>query len=219
MFVETQKGSATSAKPTPGTDSIPMRGVIIAHLCNTVSAWGAGFVLAVDDLSLAAKFAYKALCKDYNGNVPLGTTQFVEVKPDVWIANMIAQSGVDKSVDACLVDYKALSECLNKTFDRARLLGCNVHIPSGMGSGLAGGDEAMIHSLINGAALNTTSDLLERQMKFVPRVTLWEFDDPTAKSYIGKPTVPKKVDSVFGTPDDTDDIDIDLDLDKMMGEL
>lgn len=212
MNIETKQGSATSPTPSGGA------GIIIAHLCNQKGRWGAGFVLAVNDLSLSAKFAYKALCKDHNGNVPLGTTQFVEVKPDVWVANMIAQNGVDKSVDACLVDYKALSECLNKTFDRARLLGCNVHIPSGMGSGLAGGDEAMIHSLINGAALNTTSDLLERRMQFVPRVTLWEFDDTTAKSFIGKPTASKKamVDSVFGTKDDTDDTD---DLDKIMEDL
>ncbi len=219
MIVETQKGSATSAQPQPTTmgrtSNASVRGVIIAHLCNHVGAWGAGFVLAVDDLSLAAKYAYKALCKHHNGNVPLGTTQFVEILPNVWIANMIAQNGVDKSIDqnGCLVDYKALDQCLRTVFDRAVRLECNVHIPSGMGSGLAGGSERMIHDIITTRATSTTVDQLERQMQFDPRITLWEFQDTTAASYVGPApaTAPKQaVDNVSGTGDDIDTILDDL---------
>jgi len=203
MQIETKKGSATSAQPNS------QNGVIIAHLCNNISAWGAGFVLAVNDLSLAAKYAYKALCKDHNNDVPLGTTQFVEVKPNVWVANMIAQNGVDKGTDACLVDYKALNECLKTVFERAVTLKCSVQIPSGMGSGLAGGEEQMIHDIIKTNAICTPIELLEKQMQFAPIVTLWEFEDKTAASYVGKPTASNQtmVSSVFGSPDDTDDID------------
>ena len=41
MQIDTKQGSATSARPTPGTISVPTRGVIIAHLCNHENRWGA----------------------------------------------------------------------------------------------------------------------------------------------------------------------------------
>lgn len=213
MVIETKKGSATSPRPEAG------HGVIIAHLANNVNAWGAGFVLAVNDLSLAAKFAYKALCKDHNDKVPLGTTQFVEVKPDVWVANMIAQNGVNKSVvpNGCLVDYPALIKCLMTTFERAIILGCNVHIPSGMGSGLAGGSESMIHGIIRTCSSGANIASLEKQMGFIPKLTLWEFQDTAAASYVGPANDPKQamVDGVFGTPDNSDGLDIDSILDDL----
>jgi len=210
MKIETKTGSATSA--VPGKD-----GVIIAHLCNNKSRWGAGFVLAVNELSLAAKHAYTALCKEYNNDVPLGITQFVELKPNLWAANMIAQNGIDKSIspNGCLVDYKALNQCLKTTFQRAVLLGCNVHIPSGMGSGLAGGDKQMIHDLIETRADTLKPgelDDLETMLEFVPQITLWDFDDTTAASYVGKPTASTQsmVSSVFGTPDEDENSDDDF---------
>lgn len=203
MIVESKIGSAT--EPRPKGD----QGVIIAHLANNENKWGAGFVLAVNDLSLAAKFAYKALCKDHNNKVPLGITQFVEVEPNLWVANMVAQNGTDKSAvpNGCLVDYKALDQCLRTVFERAILLRCNVHIPNGMGSGLAGGDEQMIHDIIRTRAIVTPIELLERQMEFVPRITLWEFDDTGATSYVPTKTVGRvvaPVDNGVGTSDNTD---------------
>lgn len=216
MIIQTKSGSATSAKPIPEGDVTPLQGVIIAHLCNNVGAWGSGFVLAVNDLSLAAKMAYKAFCKDHNNKVPLGTTQFVEVAPNVWIANMIAQDGIDKSAvaDGCLVSYSALNTCLKVVCERAVLLGCNVHIPSGMGSGLAGGDEKMIHGIIETRATCTPIDLLERMMKFMPRVTLWEFDDKSAASFVPTASKQAMVASVLGSPDG-DELDVDTVLDDI----
>lgn len=212
MQIETKKGSATSAQPNL------QNGVIIAHLCNHVGAWGAGFVLAVNDLSFAAKHAYKALCKDHNNDVPLGTTQFVEVKPNVWVANMIAQNGVDKTTNPCLVDYKALNECLKTVFERAVMLKCSVQIPSGMGSGLAGGSEQMIHDIIKTRAICNEINVLEKQMQFAPIVTLWEFEDTTAASYVPGATdtsVAHVVSGVTNTPSVTD-IDVDTMLDDLV---
>ncbi len=139
MKIETKTGSATSPRPDAN-------GVIIAHLNNHIGAWGRGFVLAVNELSMAAKNAYTALCIDYGKHVPLGTTQFVEIKPNLFVANMIAQNGLDKSkvANGCLVDYSALKKCLETVFYRAVILECNVHIPAGMGSGLAGGSKQVI---------------------------------------------------------------------------
>ena len=227
MQIETKQGSATSAKPCRANPSsvVPFRGVIIAHLCNNENKWGAGFVLAVNELSLAARDAYRALCKDHGNQVPLGTTQFVELQPDVWAANMIAQNGTDKSKvpDDCLVDYPALEKCLETVFMRAALLGCNVHMPSGMGSGLAGGDESTIHGMIRTCSSSLKMTLLEQRMAFHPSVTLWEFQDTDAASYVGKkPTAAPQamVDSVFGTSDDTDaDEDEMLDMDDILDGL
>ncbi len=228
MFVETQKGSATSARPTPASSDgdLPLRGVIIAHIVNSVGAWGRGFVLAVDELSPIPRGAYKEMARRYSKDILLGETQFCEVEPDVWVANMVAQNGIDKTVDpnGCLVDYKALNECLKTTFERAVLLGCNVHVPSGMGSGLAGGSKQMIHGIITNRAIGI--DTLEKHMKFVPRVTMWEFDDITATSYVASTnTAFLAVGTSRSTPDPTIPCDgskvtdDQLDIDTVLKDL
>jgi len=57
MKVETKSGSATDVMPDDA-------GIIIAHLANCVGAWGAGFVVAINKISLAPKLAYKEFCKN-----------------------------------------------------------------------------------------------------------------------------------------------------------
>lgn len=183
MVIETKQGSATTSMPSG--DSAGDSGVIVAHIVNSVGAWGSGFVLAVDKLSPIPRKAYKEMSQRHKGNIPLGETQFCEILPNHWVANMVAQNGIDRSGSSVLVDYSALNECLKVVFERAVLLRCNIHIPSGMGSGLAGGDQKMIHGIINDRAICTPVELLERQMQFVPCVTLWEFTDTSAASYIG----------------------------------
>ena len=177
MQVQTQVGSATSPKPG-------LRGIIIAHLCNQKGAWGVGFVLAVDDLSLAARDAYRQWIKDGNG---LGTTQFVEVSPRVIIANMIAQDGVGRSQrgDGCLVSYDHLRTCLSLTLSRAARLDYDVHIPDGIGSGLAGGDKDKIIAMIQEIAGQAS---MPPKLAPDPSLTLWEFQDASAASYV-KPKV------------------------------
>lgn len=180
MKVITKNGSATSAKPENG------KGVIVAHLCNRVGGWGSGFVLAVDQLSTAPRSAYRALGK----NITLGFTQFIEIEPDFFVANMIAQVGLDKSAvpNGVLVDYIHLRTCLETVLKRAIALNCDVHVPAGMGSGLAGGDKATILGIINqlaGASVGSAFDPTS-----FPNIYLWEFDDKTANSYV--PTTPAK---------------------------
>jgi hypothetical protein len=178
MQVLTKSGSATSARPSQD------QGVIIAHLNNSIGAWGKGFVLAINDLSPAPKLAYQHYAKTHNKQLPLGVTQFVEVEPYLFVANMIAQNGIDRSQSSCLVDYDALGACLETVFVRAVMLRCNVHIPAGMGSGLAGGDKTTISDKITAAATSSKVNQLETAVKFVPTVTLWEFTDTRAKSYV-----------------------------------
>ena len=211
MIVDTKQGSATSPRPENG------RGVIIAHLNNQIGAWGAGFVLAVDDLSPIPKRAYKELAKKHANNIPMGIIQQLEIEPDLWVANMIAQKGISRAANAVLVDYDALAECLNTVFKRAVLLDCDVHIPAGMGSGLAGGDKQKITDMICSVAdaWQALEQSLENQTGHTCTVVLWEFQDTSAASYIPTKDVPAALDLTKDLPavfdlDDDGILDIDI---------
>jgi len=167
MALRIEQGDATS--PRPSTDN----GVIIAHLCNNAGQWGRGFVLALNKMSHVPVGAYRSLAADSQENISLGTVQMVEVQPDLWVANMIAQENI-KPVDPP-VQYSELKKCLDVVMKRAKALNCSVHIPAGMGAGLAGGDRTLIHQMIEDAA-NAHSML--------DNVVLWEFADTSAQSYV-----------------------------------
>ncbi len=199
-MIKTETGDATSPRPNG-------KGVIIAHICNTLGMWGAGFVKAVDKISRSPQSAYSGLAYDHGSreqhgryvtraNIPIGTLQFVEALPNLWVANMVVQKGTN-SFDSTgnhrrdqvnitslgpfedLVDYAALEKCLAEVFHRAVVLECVVSIPAGMGSGLAGGDKTKIHQIIREAyegEVDTLDNILD--------VTLWEFADPSATSFV-----------------------------------
>ena len=63
--------------------------IVIAHICNNVGAWGAGFVLA-----LSKKWAEPE--HTYHNYQPrdLGTTMFIPVEDNINVANMIAQDNI-----------------------------------------------------------------------------------------------------------------------------
>ena len=217
MIIEIQNGDATSPKPQEATEYLPRTGIIIGHIANSIGAWGAGFVLALNKLSLAPKNAYKALSQYYvhestslpqlkNSSIPLGITQFVEIEPDLWVANMIAQKGINKNGDTDLVDYDSLYKCLKTVFSRAILLRCNVSMPAGMGSGLAGGKRETIHSMIKNMALSGLIVEMEKQMKFIPKITLWEF--PVISTSVS--TVSNLVNEVDAALKDFRGIDLDI---------
>ncbi len=175
--ISTLSGDATSPRPKKN-------GIIVAHIVNNKGGWGKGFVLAVDKVSPCPKAAYKAWAEAHNRDIPLGETQFVEALPGYFVSNMCAQDGL-KGTDEnpCLVDYKALERCLRMTFHRAIRLSYHVHIPEGMGSGLAGGDKDTILKLIQ-----KTAEEVEKKTT-IPNppelnIFLWKFDDTSANSYV-----------------------------------
>lgn len=175
MSVQIKTGSATAPQPENG------RGILIAHICNDKGAFGAGFVLAINKISAAGKGAYQGWAKDYNMEIPRGLVQIVELKPNVFVANMIAQRLKPVDSETCLVDYPALEKCLAVVFNRAIQLNCDVHIPAGIGSGLAGGDRDLIHQMIR------TQDQLSGFPKLQSQetsVTLWEYTDTNSDSFV-----------------------------------
>lgn len=105
---------------------------IIAHICNDVGAWGAGFVLA-----LSRRWHIPEHCYRNTLRRPLGRVQFVPVTNSIVVANMIAQHGFGGD-GGPPIRHDALDTCLRKVGDEAHRLGASVHMPR-IGCGLAGG--------------------------------------------------------------------------------
>lgn len=123
---------------------------IIAHLCNDIGAWGAGFVIAVSNKWPKAKAIYRKAA--VHRLLKLGLTQFVLVEDDParWIANMVGQNGINDGKNGWfgdLVDYTALTVCLRKVFEFAIQHSATIHMPK-IGSKLAGGDWSRIEGII-----------------------------------------------------------------------
>lgn len=127
---------------------------VIVHVCNDTGKWGKGFVLALSKKHPKAEAEYLALyAKTSPQLLPLGTVQFVEVAPDVIVANMIAQRATyplkDGTVDGCKpLRYDALLSCMKKVGEYAKANGASVHGPK-FGSGLAGGEWEIIELMID----------------------------------------------------------------------
>lgn len=124
---------------------------IIAHVCNDEGLWGAGFVLAVDKLSPRPKQwfrdQYKSWIRLGAAFTPLGQVDFVPIKNDSYVANMVAQHRTVRTVSKPIC-YKSLEICLTKVAEYAVSEGASVHMPR-IGCGLAGGDWSVVESIIN----------------------------------------------------------------------
>ena len=110
---------------------------IIAHITNNQGGWGgdSGFVRA-----LSRKWKMPEQVYRYNEiDHVLGCNQYVEVEPDLWVANMCAQDGYRSQKKPVAVNYYALAVCLEKLSARALAYRASVHCPR-IGCGLGGGD-------------------------------------------------------------------------------
>lgn len=118
--------------------------VIIPHVCNNLGVMGAGVAAALAREWPQILPPYEAVCARHNN--PLGMTPSFEVEPNLWVCNMIAQSGLGRSKTP--LRYGALVHCMehvsNLAFTRAMCI-----VAPMFGSGLAGGDWSVIEHLIN----------------------------------------------------------------------
>lgn len=111
---------------------------VIAHVCNDIGAWGAGFVLAVSRRWKAPEQEYRRAFKD-GGSLDLGAVQFVEVEAGLTVANMVAQRGIRrKKGGPPPIRYDAVRTALEEVARFSRDHGASVHLPR-IGCGLAGG--------------------------------------------------------------------------------
>lgn len=133
------KGDAT-APGEPGPK-------IIAHVCNDAGAWGRGFVMALSARWPDPEADYRKWHRELDGKLVLGSVQFVQVAPDIVIANMIGQSGIAPVDGVPPVRYVAVGGCLSAVAAIALEHGASVHLPR-IGCGLAGGTWQRIEPLI-----------------------------------------------------------------------
>jgi O-acetyl-ADP-ribose deacetylase (regulator of RNase III) len=140
---------------------------IIAHICNDQGAWGRGFVLALSHRWRQPAAAFKTWFREKSG-FELGEVQFVQVEPDVWVANMVAQHGLRAQNGVPPIRYEAVRACLEKVADKAKELGATVHMPR-IGCGLAGGEWSRIEPIIVAALCRQGIE-----------VTIYDLDDAPA---------------------------------------
>ncbi len=125
---------------TVGDATLPAkRPAMIVHVCNDVGGWGAGFVLAISRRWPEPEQQFREWSKG-GGEVPyaLGQVQFVQVEPDLWVANLVGQHGLRRQGGRPPIRYAAIREGLAKVAERALELDLSVHMPR-IGCGLAGG--------------------------------------------------------------------------------
>ncbi len=139
---------------------------IIAHCCNNVGAWGAGFVIALSRRWPQPEACYHEWSRQSRrGFLPLGEVQFVDVAPEICVANIIGQTlgGYGDGPPVC---YPSLGRGLALVGIEAVQRGASVHAPR-LGCGLAGG------------SWETVSTLLEREL--IARgisVTIYDLKSP-----------------------------------------
>jgi hypothetical protein len=120
---------------------------VIPHVVNNVPGWGAGFVLALSRKWPEPERSYRFWAQDPS-KMALGVTQPVQVEPDVWVMNMLAQRGYWNGNPATpAIDYDALKVCLQSVSLFAYRHGASIHCPR-LGAELAGGDWRVIEQII-----------------------------------------------------------------------
>lgn len=128
---------------------IEVGGVIVPHCVNNIGAWGAGFVLAVNDFSLLPKQSFLAASP-----MKLGEIDNVCVSSNVYVANMCAQDGITSrstgyrsSVKDRPLRYDHLVDCMRLVELRASFMDCIIVAPK-FCAGLAGGNWEFVEKLI-----------------------------------------------------------------------
>lgn len=124
---------------------------VIAHCCNDIGAWGAGFVVALSKRWKRPEKEYRAWHKSREGkDLPLGATQIVPVEKDIVIANIVGQHGLRSSGGQIPIRYEALSRGFYyiTVFAATRPdEAVSIHMPR-LGCGLAGGSWSQLEPLI-----------------------------------------------------------------------
>ncbi|MEO3781962.1 macro domain-containing protein [Actinocorallia sp. B10E7] len=122
---------------------------VIAHVCNDRGGWGKGFVLAVSRHWPEPEAAYRRWHRERARNdFGLGAVQVVQVRADIWVANMVGQHGVRTSRSSGPpIRYDAVRRCLHGLAAQAVRLEASVHMPR-IGCGLAGGRWERVEPLV-----------------------------------------------------------------------
>lgn len=139
--------------------------IFIPHVCNDVGGFGSGFVVALSNWNRTPENDYRKYCAETeqfcsgDPSMRLGKTVFSRILVNenllVIVANMIAQHlmGADEEGLSC-IRYCALAHCMTevrKSVLLARMKEQKPHVEMyspRFGSGLAGGSQVVIESMI-----------------------------------------------------------------------
>lgn len=128
---------------------------LIVHCCNTLGAWGAGFVIPLAKRYPNARSSYFNYI--HKGNVSLGDVDEVKVTDNIYVENLMGQKFLGKGPNGEIpCDYNAIEtgflNIISKWFSydstiRKNKQNFSIHMPR-IGCGLAGGDWKIIENII-----------------------------------------------------------------------
>jgi O-acetyl-ADP-ribose deacetylase (regulator of RNase III) len=118
---------------------------MIVHICNDIGGFGKGFVVALSEKYPETKRQYQAWFA--KGHPQLGEVQFVQVSPEICVANMIAQHDIRWQGKVPPVRYTALETCLKKAYEKALQDNLTVASPR-IGAVLSGGEWPVIEDIL-----------------------------------------------------------------------
>ena len=133
---------------------------IIVHCCNSVGAWGSGFVLAVSKKWTEPELEYRKL----RSPITLGSIQMVEVDSDLWVCNLVGQDHIRPKGGIPPIRYEAFRKGFKALAIEACSRSATIHMPR-MGCALAGGSWKIVELLIDDELVDEGLD-----------VTVYDFD-------------------------------------------
>jgi hypothetical protein len=93
---------------------------IIVHICNDVGGWGREFVVAISRRWPKPEQRYRAWHAGKESQpFALGEVQFVQVEPEITVANLIGQHGMASQQGAPPIRYEAVRAGLRRVGDPA----------------------------------------------------------------------------------------------------
>lgn len=130
----------------------PVGRKIIAHCCNDVGGWGAGFVVAISKKWSQPEQAYREwarLGKIEGMPFKQGQCHVVPIpNTKIAVANIIGQSDCGYYMDLPPVRYGAIHEGFLRLRQRLHTTTWSLHMPR-IGCGLAGGEWGKIEDILN----------------------------------------------------------------------
>jgi O-acetyl-ADP-ribose deacetylase (regulator of RNase III) len=121
---------------------------LIVHCCNSLGAWGAGFVVPLGRRYPLAKEGYKKFIDENSGKSILGEVNDVPVGKHLYVENLIGQSFLHKKPNGEIpCNYIAIETGFLNIIKKHRE-NFSVHMPR-IGCGLAGGDWETIEEIIH----------------------------------------------------------------------
>ncbi len=137
---------------------------VICHCVNDIGQWGSGFVLALRARWPQPERAYRAWhregssaletsleglpANEFRASFNLGSVQFVQVEPQLWVANVVGQHRNISVGERYPIRYGALEDGLRLVAAFCHNKQATAHMPR-IGAGLARGDWIRIAEIIN----------------------------------------------------------------------